>query len=257
MVANKKFLAILQVIFFIAMIAVNALANILPINGYNTAEVSNMYPNLFVPAGFTFSIWGVIYLLLLVWVIYSTILLWKNNGQHPAYQHVLSIAPLFIVTCILNLSWILIWHHLYPATALVVMGFFLLALVAIYIRMQQHSDKISGLQKWVLYVPFVIYLAWICVASIANTAAVLVHAEWAGFGIAPWIWSCIMIVVATILAVWFGYVKKEFGFALVIAWALFGIYKGQSATSKVSTTAIFCCGFSLLAGIIGAMKRSS
>lgn len=256
MLQNTKLIAILQVIFFTVMIIVNALANSLPMNGYTTAEVSAMYPNLFVPAGFTFSIWGVIYLFLLVWVIYSGMLLWKKDEHSPAFQHVKKIAPLFIVTCLFNASWIILWQYLFVFLSLIMMLWLLRTLIAIYNRMQKTQKQITGWDYWLLVVPFVMYLAWICVATIANTSALLVDVNWNGFGLEQWIWSCIMIAVATSLAFWFSYFRGELAFALVIAWALFGIYSGQSDNREVSLMAIGCCGFSTMAGIIGFMRRN-
>jgi translocator protein len=254
---NKKALAVLQVILFSAMIAVNALANSLPINGYNTGEISGMYPNLFVPAGFTFSIWGIIYLCLLAWVISSGILLWKNDDKNPAFVHAAKVAPLFIITCVLNITWILLWHYLQALLALIVMLWLLRSLIAIYNRMQKNRNVITGWQWITFYMPFVIYLAWICVATIANTAAVLVYVKWNGFGIEPWLWSCTMIFIATLLTFWFGYLKGELAFALVVTWALFGIYSSQQVNSNtVAVMAIVCSGISLLAGIAGAVRRS-
>ncbi|MEQ1800112.1 MAG: TspO/MBR family protein [Lacibacter sp.] len=256
MLQNTKLIAVLQVIFFIIMIIVNALANSLPMNGYTTAEVSAMYPNLFVPAGFTFSIWGVIYLFLLVWVVYSGMLLWKKDEHSPAFQHAKKIAPLFIITCVLNASWIIFWQYLFVVLSLIIMLWLLRTLVAVYNRMQKTQKQITGWDYWLLVVPFVIYLAWICVATIANTSALLVDINWNGFGLEPWIWSCIMIAVATFLAFWFSYFRGELAFALVIAWALYGIYSGQSSNREVSLMAIGCCGFSTMAGIIGFMRRN-
>jgi translocator protein len=254
---NKKLLAVLQVVSFIAMIAVNALANILPINGYNTGQISNMYPNLFVPAGFTFSIWGIIYLLLLAWIIYSGFLLWKKEDKSTVGIHIVKIAPLFMITCLLNITWILLWHYLQAVLALLVMLWLLRTLIAIYLRMQQNRNALTQLQWLILYSPFVVYLAWICVATIANTTAVLVSVKWNGFGVEPWLWSCSMILIATLLSLWFGYIRGELVFSLVVTWALFGIYKGQQVNSNtVAAMAIVCSVISLLAGIAGSLRRS-
>lgn len=56
--SNPLSTKILVVVTFAAMLTANALANILPINGKSTGEVSDSYSNLFAPAGVTFSIWG-------------------------------------------------------------------------------------------------------------------------------------------------------------------------------------------------------
>ncbi len=252
---NNKTLAVLQPIFFIAMIVVNALANILPINGLNTGEVSALYPNLFVPAGFTFGIWSVIYLFLLLWVVYSGMLLWKGEEKDPIFQHVQKVAPLFLLTCVLNASWIIAWHYLMGGVSFVIMVWFLRSLIKIYRVMQLNRSSITGWPLLILYIPFVIYLAWICVATIANATAVLVYAQWNGFGIEPWLWSCIMIVIAFLLTSFFTYIKGEFAFGLVVAWAMFGIYKGQfEANATVGYTAIICSILCLVFALVGFLR---
>ncbi len=252
---NNKTLAVLQPIFFIAMIVVNALANILPINGLNTGEVSALFPNLFVPAGFTFGIWSVIYLLLLLWVVYSGMLLWKGEKKDPICEHINKVAPLFLLTSVLNAGWIIAWHYLMVGVSLVIMAWFLRSLIKIYRVMQVNRSSITGWPLLTLYSPFVIYLAWICVATIANATAVLIYAQWNGFGIEPWLWSCIMITVAFLLTVFFTYVKGEFAFGLVAAWALFGIYKGQfDANAAVGYTAIISSVLCLLFALVGFLR---
>lgn len=252
---NKKVLAVLQFVLFAATIVVNAMANALPINGLNTGEVSALYPNLFVPAGFTFSIWGVIYLFLLGYVILSGIVLWKFEDDEPALQHVRSIALPFLITCVLNAAWIFSWHYLQTVFSLIIMLWLLRTLMAVYTKMQKHRSVITGVYFLVLYVPFVIYLAWISVATIANATALLVNIQWNGFGINEWIWSCSMIAVAFLLTAWFTYRQGELSFGLVTAWAFFGIYKGQLTTDiTVSATALTACVLSLIFAVVGFIR---
>ena len=183
MITNTRQLAILQLLFFVFMITMNALANGLPLNGYNTGEISDMYPNLFVPAGFTFSIWGIIYLLLLGYVAYSTPILWKRDETNLLSKAVITTANYFILTCALNGVWIMMWHMLLIELSLLLMLGFLVTLIVIYRKLQPHRIQLTGIQKLFLYVPFVVYLGWISVATIANTTALLVHYNWDGFGI--------------------------------------------------------------------------
>ncbi len=256
MLRHSKSVAVLQVLFYSVMILVNALANALPLNGYNTGEISAMYPNLFVPAGFTFSIWGLLYLLLFGWVIYSGIILWKQQ-QTILFNHVRTVAPFFILSCTLNAVWIIMWHQLLPVAALLIMFWLLSTLITMYRNMQAAKMQLNTGASLLLYIPFVMYLAWICVASIANTTAVLVDVDWNGFGLQPWLWSCIMIVIAALLGCWFSLVKREAAFAVVVAWALFGIFKGQQGTVTVSYTAAVSCGIVLIAGGVGLIRKRS
>lgn len=123
--------------------------------------------------------------------------------------------------------------------------------------MQYTREGVTGIYFWSLYVPFVIYLAWICVATIANTSALLVNIQWNGFGITEWIWSCSMIVIAFLLTAFFAFRGGELSFGMVTAWALFGIYKGQSAASEtVAYTALSCAALCLLVAVIGFIRWS-
>lgn len=249
---NNKLLAFLQVLFFVGMIAVNALANILPINGFNTGEVSAMYPNLFVPAGFTFGIWSIIYLLLLGYVIVSGLILWQADTKHLLLPHVKEIATPFLISCVLNAGWIITWHYLQIVFSLLLMLWLLRSLILIYLRMQHHRNLITGFQLWTLYTPFVVYMAWICVATIANTTAILVHVQWNAFGLQDWMWSCIMIIIAFLLTAGFAYWRGELAFGLVTAWALYGIYKGQLAANEtVGYTALIASILCLIFAVIG------
>jgi hypothetical protein len=205
------------------MIAANALANILPINQLNTGQISAFYPNYFVPAGFTFSIWGIIYLLLINYAIsytYFTVL----SDKFPKVAAYLSVInKWFWVTCFLNASWILAWHYLWIWTSVIIMLLFLSTLIYIFITGKEKESSLNKTQSFLLYTPFLVYLGWISVATIANTTALLVKIDWNGFGISPVTWSLIMMITATILAIYFIWVEKTVSYSLVIMWALWGI----------------------------------
>jgi translocator protein len=255
---RPKFTALLQLFAFAGMILMNALANSLPLNGYNTGQVSAFYPNQFVPAGFTFSIWGVIYLLLLGWVISSGVKLWKKEQENSLFRHVQLLSPYFLVSCLLNGLWIAAWHYLYIVTSLLLMLALLLTLLLAYRTMQQYQVFVTGISRLFLYIPFVVYLAWISVATIANSTALLVHLEWTGWGIPPSVWSVVLIAVAAALSVWFGLVRGEFSFVLVTAWAFWGIYNKQVQVSElVGTAALTACFLSLAAGSYGWWRTKS
>jgi translocator protein len=249
MITNTRHLFIYQLLFFAFMITMNALANGLPLNGYTTGEVSAIYPNLFVPAGFTFSIWGVIYLLLLGYVIYSSSILWRRDKANPLSGAVITIANYFVLTCALNGVWIMMWHLLLIELSLVIMSGFLVTLIIIYKKLQPYRTKLKGINSLLLYIPFVVYLGWISVATIANTTALLVSYNWNGFGIDGVMWSCIMITIAVLLG--------DFFYTLVIAWALYGISVSQKEYSEIVTIAyggISLCLLMIVIGLIRAIK---
>jgi hypothetical protein len=235
-------------IFFVSVILVNALANILPINGYNTGQVSGFYPNYFVPAGFTFSIWGIIYLLLFIYTIaftYYTI----NAGKFPKTQHYLNkVTPLFLVTCILNCTWIFAWHYLQVELSVIVMLFFLATLCKIFIEASKVTEVLTPTQSFLLITPFTIYLGWISVATIANFTALFVKLSWNGFGMEPIYWSSLMILIAIALGLLFLFKYSAISFTIVIAWALCGINARQGRVEIIN----ICSNAGLLI-LLGAM----
>jgi hypothetical protein len=228
-------------IFLAAMIAANALANILPINQLNTGQISAFYPNLFVPAGFTFSIWGIIYLLLINYTISFTYFTILSDKFPKVNTYLSSINKWFLATCFLNASWILAWHYLWIWTSVLIMLLFLSVLIYLFILGKKHQTLLNKTQSFLLYTPFIVYLGWISVATIANTTALLVKIDWNGFGISPDIWSLIMMITATILAIYFIIVEKTVSYSLVIMWALWGIRAARAIEHPFLSQASLGC----------------
>ena len=198
----------LNILFFAAMIVMNYLANALPINGKTTGELSDAYPNLFVPAGVTFSIWGIIYTMLIIFCVVQFT---------TANQAVISrFGWLFGITCLFNALWIVAWHYERLPLSLILMLGLLVSLIWINIFIK---DMPYGFIK----AAFGIYLGWICIATIANVTALLVTSGWGGFGISEETWTMIMILVGTLvvaLAIW----RFDNPFiGLSVVWAFIGI----------------------------------
>jgi len=215
-------LRIANVLGFVATVVVNALANALPLNGYYTGELSDMYPNLFVPAGLTFAIWGVIYLLLGVFVIYQL------SGSRTAVPR---IGLWFVIASLANCGWIFAWHFRYLVLSLIAMGTLLGALIRIYAAVEIGKNAVSRLEKYCVHITFGVYLGWISVATIANITAFLVDRGWSGFGLSDQVWAIVMVLVSVGLALLFLAARRDIFYALVIAWALFGIIVKQYSTS--------------------------
>jgi hypothetical protein len=224
---------IINWLLFIVVIATNALANILPINGYNTGQISGFYPNYFVPAGFTFSIWGVIYLFFLNYSISYTYFSIKKTQFPEIKKYLDAITPYYWFTCLLNAGWILAWHYLQVVASVVIMLAFLVSLIQIFMIMQKQALTIRPLYQFLIKTPFSIYLGWISVATIANITALLVHFNWNGFGINPIYWTVLMIVIAIGLGLYFILKYAIIAYPLVIAWALWGIKAAQGPKSAL------------------------
>ena len=227
---SPRTLAILNLLAFAVVLAVNTLANALPINGMNTGQISALYPNRFVPAGFTFGIWSVIYGLMAGFTVLSVKWLW-HVPDSPLGRVFRDVSPYFLVTCALNAGWIFLWHHLNVGLSLVVMLAFLAVLIMIHRRLQSHRSSLHGTGSVFVYTFFTVYLGWICVATIANTTAWLVSMDWDGLGFSAEGWSMTMMAVAILLGILFIRYSRDHAYAWVIAWALFGIHGSQAAGS--------------------------
>jgi len=226
---NERIIAFLNLLIVIAVIVINGLANALPINGHTTGELSDMYPNLFVPAGITFSIWGVIYILMIVFVVFQMFEAFRRGSGSHIFQ---AIGYWFVVAGLANISWILAWHYLYPLISLIIMLALLVSLTIIYLHLDYLKSDLSRSEKIFTLPLFSVYLGWITVATIANVTVVLVHVGWKGGGIDHKFWTVLVISIAAIMGLYLTLKKKDWLFTLVIIWALFGIFLKQSASEE-------------------------
>lgn len=220
-----KMFRLLNAISFLLMIVVNALANILPINGLQTGEVSDSYPNLFAPAGLTFSIWGVIYLLLAGFVLYQMGVFKGKTGY--SLNAVKQIGIYFIISSLANTAWIFSWHYKIIPLSMVLMVIILLSLIFAYTKISK--APLSLKEKVFVRLPFSIYLGWITIATIANFTALLVYLKWDGFGIAQQIWTIIILAAGLVIGVATTLKNSDIAYGLVILWAYTGILIKHSA----------------------------
>lgn len=228
---------ILALLAYIAMIVVNFLATSLPINNRGTGEISDAYSNLFAPAGITFSIWGLIYLLLAIYVIYQ--FKSKNGGLLK------KINILFIITSIANILWIFAWHYDYIGLSLALMLVLLIGLIKIADTLR--SNELTAEERKFIGIPFSVYFGWITVATIANVTVFLVSINWGGFGIAEFIWTSIILLIGATIGILRMNKDKSVAYGLVLVWAYLGIllkhlsndgFAGQYTV--VITTVIIC-----------------
>jgi hypothetical protein len=218
---KRILLAFLNLLAFLCTIAVNALANILPLGGKTTGELSGTYPNLFVPAGITFAIWGVIYFLLAVFVIYQLLSAFRRSESVSGFIDRIGI--FFILSCIANMGWIFAWHFQLVGISFILMVILLLSLISIYVRLEVRKRGLSWSERIGWAVPFSIYMGWITVATIANLTALLVNVGWGGFGLSPAFWTILAVTTSTVITLLIIFTKQDLFFSLVIEWAFVGI----------------------------------
>ena len=212
---------------YLAMIATNVLANALPLNGRRTGDVSDAYPNLFTPAGVTFSVWGVIYLLLGAHILYQLGLF--RDGPDTAEQTALlnRVGMLFAVSSLTNTAWVFAWHydHIPLSAVLIVVILVCLALISTTLR----RATLSGRRRWFIGVPFSVYFGWTTVAVVANITVLLVSWKWDGLGLSEPTWAVIIVGVAMAIGTVTMVRNRDMAYGLVLIWAFVGILIRQTS----------------------------
>jgi hypothetical protein len=215
-------LKVANVIGFLVTIIVNGAANAIPLNGITTGELSDKYGNFFTPAGYVFSIWGVIYILLAVFTYYQYTV--DDEELHE------KIGWLFVMSCLFNSVWIFLWHYEYLVLSLFAMIGLLVSLILIYTRLDVGRVDVTPKKRNMVHTTFSVYLGWITVAPIANVAAVLVSLGWESYNVTAIYATSAMILIALIITVLNIHLRGDVAYAAVLVWALGGIVQKQINT---------------------------
>jgi len=225
---NSALLRWLNIMAFLFTVLVNGLAGSTTIlGGKNTAQISDANPTLITPAGYVFSIWGVIYILLGVFVVFQAL----PSEKGKDYQK--RIGWLFVLSSLLNIAWLFLWQFEYLSLSVVLMFLLLATLISIYLRLNIGKSTAPLREKLAVHAPFSVYLGWITIASIANVAVTLVSVNWDGFGISPETWAALIIIVALLITLLVIATRKDVAYGLVIIWALVGIAVKQSENQNI------------------------
>jgi hypothetical protein len=244
-------LKIAVLLTYLVMIVVNALAGILPINGLDTGQVSDSFPNMFAPAGITFSIWGLIYILLALYTLYQFGLFQQGKGVSRE-DLIAKIGPLFALSSLVNAAWIFAWHYLIIALSLLLM----LALLALLMRINLVlvKEQLNARDNFFIRLPFAVYFGWITVATIANVTSLLVFSGWNQFGLSAVVWMLIIVPVGAVIGLLSMIRFKSMAYGFVIIWAYIGIVikhtsaAGFAGQHPAVITATVICLVALLVG---------
>ena len=243
---------LLNIVAYIFMVTLNALSIILPLGGITTEGLSEKYGNPFTPIGFTFSIWSVIYTLLLIFTIIPFINYFRGKEKKNKLVDK-NIGFLYAISCLLNGLWILAWQYQYITLSVLVMLGLLATLIRIHIEIRKNTTALTWNDRYVTFPAFSIYLGWISVATIANIAAWTVSMEWSGWGISFINWTNIMVVVATLLGTTILLKYRDVFFTLVVIWALYGIMSKRMAVGPLEFATIITTTQVCMAFLVGAI----
>jgi hypothetical protein len=241
------FVRTLLSVSFLLMIVMNALANLLPLGGRTTGQVSDAYPNLFAPADYTFLIWGLIYLLGAVHVLYQ---LGVFRGRNDAGNEKLlrPVSVLFSISSLANAAWILFWHFGNIPMSMVMMAVILITLAAIMETLRRRA--LTTREKYLVRLPFSVYFGWITVATIANATVLLVALGWDRWGLSESFWMVVVLIAGVLIGAAWIHRAKDLAYGLVLVWAYIGtivkhftafsgMYPGVIAAAVLSAAALF------------------
>ncbi|HKI53461.1 MAG TPA: hypothetical protein VJ987_05005 [Anaerolineales bacterium] len=235
----------------IIALVVNILASALPLNGQNTGEISDRFQVYFVPAGYVFSIWGVIYIGWIAFIIYQ---FRSSQKESPRLRR---LGYLFALSNLANAAWLFSWHYNYFGLSVFIMLTLLGLLVTSYLRLDVNRSSAKGAEWWSVDLPFSIYLGWITVASVANVTDWLYLVEWNGFGITAPVWAVIMLAVASLLGLGMALTRRDAGYLFVLVWAFVGIAVKQITSSLVVNGSWIAAGLMFALAVYSLTRRQT
>jgi hypothetical protein len=230
-------------------LTVNILAAALPLNGQNTGAISDRFHVYFVPAGYIFAIWGIIYI---GWIAFAIYQFRPAQKESPRLR---GLGYLFALSGIFNAAWLFCWHYNLFGLSVLVMLILLGLLIASYLKLNIGRTSVGSVEKWSVDVPFSVYLGWITVATVANITDFLYFINWTGFGIAPQAWAVIMLVIASGLGLAMTLARKDSGYVFVLVWSFFGIAAKQAATPLVANSAWAATILMLVLAVYSIVQR--
>ena len=216
----------------VGSIVINTLSNIFPLNGVSVGNLSNtLFASVqIIPANYAFAIWGLIYIGLIAFGIYQ---LQPTQRENPRLQH---SGYLLAIACISQCAWIYLFlARLFPLSNLAMLGI-LVPLMVMYQRLGIGKERVSRQERWFIHLPISVYLGWISVATIVNVAIGLYSLKWDGGGIAPSIWTVVMMTIASVIAAVISIQRHDTAYVLVIVWALVAISIRQANIPLIMVT---------------------
>jgi len=232
-----------------ATIAMNILANILPFNGQNTGEISDRFQVYFVPAGYVFAIWGLIYI---GWIALAVYQFLPAQRENPRLQ---KLGYWFALSGVFNSAWLLCWHYNLFGLSVLVMLALLGTLVVNYLRLEVGRAAVSTAERWCVDAPVSVYLGWITVATVANVTSWLYSINWSGWGIPAPTWAVIMLLVASLLGLLMALNRRDAGYLFVLVWAFAGIGVKQAGLPLVANSAWAASAVALGLAVYSILQR--
>ncbi|RAJ79192.1 hypothetical protein CLV59_106253 [Chitinophaga dinghuensis] len=234
--------SIFNSIAFLILIVVHLLSWLLPINGISATAVSDLYPSLFEPAGFTFHIRELLDFSLLAFTICQQMMAFAPEEEARLRYHMQRMQHWFILSCICNAGWFFAWHYELIPLSMLLKVILLFCLIRIHQNFQIYDPQASWKEKWFVHIPFTIYLAWITITTLMNFATLSTYEQWMPSPVAQVGLAVCLVSVSTIISMLMILFRNNILFALVNVWTLYGIlYKRQMTGAAEEYAIVHAC----------------
>ena len=238
-----------NILSVVLALAVNILASTLPLNGQNTGEISDRFKVFFVPAGYVFAIWGIIYIGWIAFAVYQAL---PAKSENPRLRR---LGYLFALSGLFNAAWLFCWHYNLFGLSVLVMLALLGLLIASYLSLNVGKTAAGRAEKWCVDIPFSVYLGWISVATVANVTDLLYFLNWNGLGISPQAWAVVMLAIASLIGLAMALTRRDSGYLWVLVWSFVGIALKQAGTPLVSGSAWVAAVFAFALAVYALVVR--
>ncbi|MGD8402173.1 MAG: tryptophan-rich sensory protein [Anaerolineales bacterium] len=239
-----------NVLSVVLALTVNILASALPLNGQNTGEISDRFDVYFVPAGYVFAIWLVIYI---GWIAFAIFQFLPAQKEYPRLRN---LGYWFALSGVLNAAWLFCWHYNLFGLSVLVMLALLGTLIVSYLKLDVGGKRVSFGERWIVDIPFGVYLGWVSVATIANITDWLYFINWNVLGVSSQAWAVIMLIVASSLGALMAFRRRDAGYLFVFVWAFAGIAIKQADAPLVANSAWAATAVALGLAVYSIVQRS-
>lgn len=233
------------------VLAFNTISQVLPLNNQTNADIANRFSsNLYFPANYAFSIWGIIYSFLLAFTVYQAL---PSQRQNP---HLKKLGYLFVLTSIFNILWLTCFHYNAFALSMAMMLGLLITLLRIYLVLDIGGKAVSRATKWLIHVPFSLYLGWITAATVANASYVILDVRGGNIFLeGDTAWAVIMLIITGVLGVAMTLMRRDYAYGLVVIWAVWAInVRHAEAFPSIGLVSVAVCGLVAVALAFTVLK---
>ncbi|CAN5441924.1 hypothetical protein BH23BAC1_BH23BAC1_16060 [soil metagenome] len=249
---NQLVKLILSSLSLLAVIIINYLSNTEVIGPQEVGEVSQEYDTLITPAGYAFAIWGLIYVLLILFTIYQWYV-WHKNKEPELINR---IGLWYFLANVANACWVIAWVNDYIGLSVILMLVLIFSLIQMVIRLDQERWDAPFSIIFFVWWPITIYFGWIVLATVLNISAFLVSLGWQGGFLAPQVWAIIMIIASSVIYVFLTYTRNMREAAVVGIWGLIAIASRQwDFNPEITFTALGTAGILLIYTFFHAYKN--